>query len=298
MEYKPLEIRVGITVFIASLVLIIGLMWFQGFKLAHGTYEIHAVFPMVGGIGPGDKVNLNGVERGKVKRVVLRENDVILTMEIDRSAKIPEDSRIVLQAIGIMGGRIITIMLGTSPHMLEPGAIMHGTYEPGITEALAFLGNIMDELTQLTKDMRRLATTLTHDDKLKEAVDNLADVTGQLNTLLERNGPAFGSGVQSFRHSAETVDKLLARNLGNIDTMLTSFGEAGRDLPGLLRRMRGVTDTLAVVADRLRSGDNTLGGLMSDRVLLDRLEKAVKDLDALIADIKANPKKYLKVEIF
>ena len=37
---------------------------------------------------------------------------------------------------------------------------------------------------------------------------------------------------------------------------------------------------------------------MSDRALMDRLEKAVKDLDDLIADVKANPKKYLKVEIF
>jgi hypothetical protein len=37
---------------------------------------------------------------------------------------------------------------------------------------------------------------------------------------------------------------------------------------------------------------------MSDRVLLDKLEKTVHDLDDLVTDVKANPKKYLKVEIF
>jgi hypothetical protein len=37
---------------------------------------------------------------------------------------------------------------------------------------------------------------------------------------------------------------------------------------------------------------------MTDRALLDKLEKTVKDLDELVTDVKANPKKYLKVEIF
>jgi len=109
MEYKSLEIRVGLTIFIASLILIVGLMWFQGFKVGHGNYQIHAVFPMVGGISPGDKVNLNGVEMGSVKRVRLRENDVLLTMDISRQAKIPDDSRIVLQTVGIMGDEALAV---------------------------------------------------------------------------------------------------------------------------------------------------------------------------------------------
>ncbi|MFA4947881.1 MAG: MlaD family protein [Candidatus Krumholzibacteriia bacterium] len=298
MEYKSLEIRVGLTVFIASLILIVGLMWFQGFKVGHGNHQIQAVFPMVGGISPGDKVNLNGVEMGSVKRVQLRDNDVLLTMDISKQAKIPDDSRIVLQTVGIMGERIITVLLGTSERFLEPGATMQGVYEPGITEALAFLGGIMDELTQLTKDMQRIAGTLTQGDKLKAIVENLADVSGRLRALIERDAPGFEAGVQSFRRSAEKVDKLLERNSGNIDTLMTSFAAASKDFPELVRRMRAVTDTLAEIANGLQKNDNTLGALMTDRALLDKLEKAVKNLDDLVTDVKANPKKYLKVEIF
>jgi phospholipid/cholesterol/gamma-HCH transport system substrate-binding protein len=298
MEYKSLEIRVGITVFVASLILIFGLMWFQGIKVGTGNYQIDATFPMVGGISPGDKVNLNGVEMGSVKRVQLRERDVLLTIEISKRAKIPDDSRIVLQTVGIMGERIITILLGKSERFLEPGVTMKGEYEPGITEALAFLGGIMDELTQLTKDMQKIAGTLTQGDKLKAIVDNLTDVSVRLRRLLERDAPGFEAGVQSFQRSAEKVDRILDRNTGNIDTIMTSLASASRDFPELVVRMRAVTDTLAVIAGSLRTSDNTLGALMTDRVLMDRLEKAVKDLDDLVADIKANPKKYLKVEIF
>ena len=298
MEYKSLEIRVGLTIFIASLVLIIGLMWFQGFKVGHGKYEIYAIFPMVGGISPGDKVNLNGVEMGSVKRVQLRDKDVLLTMEIDRKAKIPDDSRIVLQTVGIMGERIITILLGTSDRFLERGSIMQGTYEPGITEALAFLGAIMDDLTLLTKDMQRLATTLTQGDKLKVIVENLVSISDRLHTLIERDAPGFEAGVQSLSRSAATVDRILTRNSGNLDTMITSFTAASKDLPELVRRMRAVADTLAVITNGLQKNDNTLGALMKDRALMDRLESTVKNLDDLITDVKAHPKKYLKIEIF
>jgi phospholipid/cholesterol/gamma-HCH transport system substrate-binding protein len=298
MQYKTLEIRVGFTVFIAALVFIVGLMWFQGFKLARHTYQIHAIFPMVGGITPGDKVNLNGVEMGSVKRVVLREKDVLVTMELASNGRIPEDSRIVMQTIGIMGERVVTILLGTSDRFLEPGSIMQGSYDPGVAEALAFLGSIAGELTQLTKDMRRIAGTLTQGDHLKNTVENLSAITDRLRTIIEKNAPGFDAGIRSFRRSAETVDQLLTKHSGNLDTMITSFTEASKDMPELVRRMRALTDTLASITDRLQEDDTTLGALLSDRTLMDRLEKTVKDLDDLITDIRANPKRYLKVEIF
>lgn len=298
MQYKPLELRVGFTVFIATLVLIIGLMWFQGFKISRETYELHAIFPMALGATPGDKVYLNGVEMGKVKRVTLRERDVLVTIEISAKAKVPDDSRIVLQTIGIMGERIVTIMLGGSPRFLEPGSIMQGIYDPGIAEALAALGNIMGELTQLTKDMQKIATTLTQGDKLKRTVENLAKVTEQLGGILERGAPDIEGGIHSLRRSAERVDGLLARNETNLDTILSTYAAVGRDLPALVKRAASLADTLAAITGRLKRGDSTLGALVNDRTLIDRLEKTVKSLDELIADVRANPKKYLKVSIF
>lgn len=298
MQYKSLELRVGFTILVAAVVLTIGLMWFQGFQVGRGTYDIQAVFPMVGGIGPGDKVSVNGVEMGSVKRVQLRDKDVLLTMELSNRAKIPADSRVVLQTVGIMGERIITILLGESDAFLEPGTVMEGVYEPGITEALAFLGNIMDDLTKLTKDMEQIATTLTEGDKLSRTVTNLAEITDRLRTVLREDAPELGAGVRSFRRSSEAVDRLLAKHSGTIDTMMTSFAEAGGEMPELVRRMRTLTDSLTAITVKLQRNDNSAGALLSDRAFMDRLEAAVKSLDELIADVKANPKKYLKVEIF
>ena len=128
MNATSLELRVGLTIFIAALILVVGIMWFQGFKFADRTYEIHAIFPMVGGIDPGDEVNVNGVEKGEVRRVALRDKDVVITMRISADVKIPEDSEVLLQTIGIMGERIVSIVLGESRS--SPGRIKDSTRRP------------------------------------------------------------------------------------------------------------------------------------------------------------------------
>ncbi len=114
MEYRSLELKVGFTVFIAILAFSVGMMWLEGFKLRGERFEIHAVFPMVGGVNAGDAVNVNGVERGEVTKVNLRDRDVIVTMAIDAESKLPEDSKVVLQTHGILGERIVTIIVGSS----------------------------------------------------------------------------------------------------------------------------------------------------------------------------------------
>jgi phospholipid/cholesterol/gamma-HCH transport system substrate-binding protein len=106
------------------------------------------------------------------------------------------------------------------------------------------------------------------------------------------------AGARSFGSSAQRFDSLLARNESSIDTILAGFEVAAERLPALVEGIEEVTAALGRISGRLESEDNTMGALLNDRELLDRLESAIANLDGLVTDIKANPKKYLKVEIF
>jgi len=298
MEYRMLELRVGFTVFIALLVFAVGMMWLEDFKLQGERYEIHAIFPMVGGISAGDVVNVNGVERGEVTRVGLRDRDVIVTMNINAGTKIPEDSRVVLQTLGIMGERIVTIIVGRSDVILEPGAMINGVYDPGISEALASMGKVMEDLRGLMKDIQAIANALGEGDELRRTIGNLAAASEELRGLLEEASPGMRAGVRSFSVSAQRLDSLITRNESDLDSLIAGLKFTGERLPVLVEHIEEVTAALGRITGRLESGDNTMGGLLSDRELLDRLESAITNLDGLVTDIKANPKKYLKVEIF
>ena len=297
-DNRSLEMRVGLTVFMAILIFALGLMWFQGFDIGGDYYEIHAVFPSAGGIDPGDVVNINGLEKGEVKKVSLHERGVLLTMEIDSEVRIPDDSKVVLQAIGLMGERIVSMTIGESESYLDPGAVMEGTYDQGISEVLASLGRTMSDFKRLMEDVSRITDVLMEEERLERVIGNLASVTNELNDLVSNEGPALENGIKSFADAAGRIDGLLERNSSLIDSMVVSLDEASSALPDLLQRIGNVTDALSNVVKRLESDDNTMGVLLQDRELVDSFQKAIKDLDELVTDIKKNPKKYLKLEIF
>lgn len=298
MEYKTLEIRVGFTIFIAVFVFTVGLMWFEGFKVGRKTYEIQAVFPMAGGIDRGDAVDVNGVEKGEVKEVALRERDAIITIALETSVVIPADSKIFLQTKGIMGERAVSIILGSSGERLAEGSVMQGIYDPGISEALAAVGSAAENLQRLVDEVERLGGILTDGERLATIIDNIEAVSGQLRDGLDENLSSIREGMNAFGNSAARVDSTFARNSGRIDSILARLDAASGEMPELLSGISEVTRSLGEIARRLETNDNTLGALVQDRELLDKLEKAITGLDELVTDIKKNPKKYLKVEIF
>ncbi|UCF05064.1 MAG: MCE family protein [bacterium] len=298
LRARSLELRVGLAVFVAAVILILGIMWFQGFNVGRSTYEIHVVFPMVGGIDKGDEVNVNGVKKGEVKAVTLRSHDVRVTLEMRVSVRIPTDSRVILQTLGIMGERAVTIILGKSETFLEPGATLDGTYDPGISEALASMARLMEDLKGLTAEIHEIADVLTAGESLHSTIRNLSSITDELRGIIDEAAPEIKEGVSSFRRSADHVDDLLERNSGRLDSIIVAMDEMSDDLPELVKRISNVTTALSDIMDRMARDDNTLGSLIQDRALLDKLERAIVNLDELITDIRANPKRYLKVEVF
>jgi phospholipid/cholesterol/gamma-HCH transport system substrate-binding protein len=297
-DERRLELRVGLTIFVAAVVLSVGLLWFQGFEIGKRSYEITAIFPMVGGIDPGDEVNVNGVEKGEVKRVRLVGSDVHIRMAIYTDVRIPDDSQIILQTIGIMGERVVSIILGDSERYLEPGSTMQGIYDPGMSEVLASFGNVMGDLSELTKDISAIAETLTEGEDLRRAVANLAEITDDLKEVLARSTPRLEEGVDTFSKSAKRIDGMLERNEGKIDSVLATMDRASRGIPELVENISAVTESLRDVMKLLESDESTMGALMRDRQLLDRLERTIMSLDELVTDMKANPGRYLKIEVF
>jgi phospholipid/cholesterol/gamma-HCH transport system substrate-binding protein len=297
MEYKALELKVGFTVFIAILAFSVGMMWLEGFKLRGKRYEVHAVFPMVGGVKSGDAVSVNGVERGEVTKVSLRERDVIVSMSIDIDTKIPEDSRVVLQTQGIMGDRIVTIIVGQSEVIMEPGSMIEGVYDPGISEALSSMGKVMEDLHWLTADIREIAKVL-RGEEIAETLNNLADASEEMTIIIRDLSPDLKRGAAAFSSSAVRADSMMARNEAKFDNIIANLDTATKRMPALADGLEELTTALKDVTDRLNSTDNTMGTLLNDKELLLKLEAAITGLDELVTDIKANPKKYLKVEIF
>ncbi|MCD6379799.1 MCE family protein [bacterium] len=298
MKYRSLELRVGATIVIAVLILIVGLMWFDGFKTGKDSYLVQASFPMVGGIHNGDVVNVNGVEKGKVTGVVLGEKKVVVNMSIDVGTVIPEDSKVILQAYGLLGERVVLIIKGSSERPIHAGAKLEGVYEPGISETFASLVDVMGDLKDIAKDMGKITKVLTEEGKFKRSVENLVVITDELRTLISETAPDFKEGTAEFKSSAVRIGALIERNSDEIERVIAGLDTTVGKMPVVISRIDTLTALFVDISKRLQSKDSTLGALLNDREFLDSLQCTVVELEKLVADIKKNPKRYLKVEIF
>ncbi len=298
MKYRSLELKVGATVFIAVLIFTLGLMWFGEFKIGKDTYIVRAMFPMVGGINRGDVVNVNGVEKGEVDRVDLEKKDVVVSMKIDAETIIPEDSKVILQAHGLLDERIILIIKGSSEKTIQEGAMLEGVYEPGIAETFASLGDVLKDLKDISRDMGKIAQILTEEDQFKKTIENLAVITDELRALISATAPDLKKSAAAFRSSTVKIDAILEENSDEIKRVIAGLDSAVGRMPVVIGRVDTLTALLVDISERLKSRDSTLGALLDNREFLDHLQSAVVELEKLVADIKKNPKKYLTVEIF
>ncbi|HMA76938.1 MAG TPA: MlaD family protein [Candidatus Krumholzibacteriaceae bacterium] len=298
MKFRSLELKVGVTVVAALFILIAGLMWFEGVKIGRESYQIFATFPIVGGISPGDAVNVNGVERGEVNSVKLLREGVDVGMRIDTGTFIPEDSKVILQSHGLLGERMILIVRGVSEKAVQEGATLEGVYKPGISETFSSLSDVMDGLNDISEDIGKISRILTDEGKLKRSIDNLAVITDQLRDLISETSPDFKKSTEAFKSSSMRIDSMLGRNSEKIERIIAGLDTTMGRMPVVVGRVDTLTTLLVDISKRLKSSESTAGTLLNDREFIERLQSTVIELEKLIADIKKNPGKYLKLEIF
>jgi phospholipid/cholesterol/gamma-HCH transport system substrate-binding protein len=113
-----LELKVGIFVFIGLIVLVIFILSIGGFKTWSSGYRINLNFNFVNGVKIGAPVRFAGVDVGDVKKIKLEfvpdqnRSNVCLVVWVRDVIKIPVDSSVWVNTLGLLGEKYVEIMPG------------------------------------------------------------------------------------------------------------------------------------------------------------------------------------------
>lgn len=298
MTGRGIEIRVGFFVVLASVIAVVGTMWFQAFRLTEQRYYFHARFNQVGGLVAGDPVFIDGVESGRVDNVELAGRNVVASIGVRRGIDVPVDSRVALKSVGIMGERLVAITRGDSTLMTTESDTLDGEFLAGLSEVMGAAGKIVDDVAAAAHDLRSVTEMLARDGNLDRAVTGLADASDDISRLVRENGPQFESAVDRFDRLAARLDSLVSTNYAELDTSLAAFGRAGTRMEGTVENLSDASEDLKEITAALREGDGTLGRLLQDDGMAVRMEATISRLDSLIADIKKHPHRYVQFKLF
>jgi phospholipid/cholesterol/gamma-HCH transport system substrate-binding protein len=289
---------VGAVVVLATVIAVVGTMWFQRFQLAEKRYHVFVRFDEVGGLVSGDPVYVNGVERGRVESVSLLADRVVVDLGVRDGVVIPDDSDIALKSIGIMGERFVAIRQGTTPRAIQPGDTLNGEFLMGMSEVMGAAGGILDEVQVTSRHLREIAEALSRNGKLEEGVEDFAAASKSLRRTAESNRMKLDRSLAHVERTTALLDSLVGGNFPQIDSTLASIGRAGGDAETAAKNLAVVSSDLKDITARLRAGEGSAGRLLTDDQLIRRLESTLAQLDSLLEDMRKHPGRYVKFSLF
>jgi phospholipid/cholesterol/gamma-HCH transport system substrate-binding protein len=295
------EVLVGIFITVAAAIAILGTLWLVRGGLGSG-YPLYSQFKWGQNLKPGQQVLLAGVAVGTVAEVKLRdEGTLAVTLRIDKGTKVPRNSVASVKPVGIFGDAAIALTpKGPSAVSYSPGdtvpvgpadtdiqAIMNRVDSIGATVQLMTKAINADLVASGgIKDMRR---TLANAAELSQAATRLSI---QLNSIAAEQNRNLTATMASFRRAASALDS------AKIDSTMANFRTSSASLTRIAANLDSTSQHANALIAGIERGEGTAGKLLRDSLLYDDLRNVVTHVDSVLADFKANPKKYIKISVF
>ncbi len=128
MERAKLEFIVGIFVLVG--ILCLGYLSIKLGKLeliGGNVYEVVAQFNTASGLKPGSTIEIAGVEVGRVRGIVLKEDRAAVTLAVNNNVKLYTDTIASIKTRGIIGEKFLALSPGGGGDPLKPGDTIRDT---------------------------------------------------------------------------------------------------------------------------------------------------------------------------
>ena len=299
------EVKVGVFAVAVLLAAWFGARFLKGSELFSNNYKYYAYYDQVGGIQTASHVMIYGVKVGSVTKVTLDEDPskgVELELSIDRRYRIPADSKAKIFSNGVMGGKAVDIVMGSSPEYVDDGGTlasevgvdiidMAGSelefFKEKITEVVGSLTTTLDGINSLLEEnSANLNSIVANVDGITASTD---EILRDQKTHLKEAIASLNLFAQSLGDNTEHIDSIM----GNLDAFSAQLAEAD-----LVSEVESTVEHLNAVLAAADAETGTVGKLLNDAELYDNLSATSDNLSLLLADLKANPKRYVHFSLF
>ena len=298
------EFKIGVfavTVLVASFFLI---NYLRGEDIFNNEIELVSRYDNVEGLVPSAPVFIKGYKAGKVTEVRYdsRREDFEVTCSIRKEFRIPEDSRMTIYSVDIMGGKGVRIDLGHSQVAAVDGGSLAPSFEAGLMDGLA--SGVEPLLAKVNATMDSLAVTVSGVNRLlcSENTDNISRTIAHL----EKTMASANSIASEINGKSEELDDFI-ENLGMISSHFASVSEkldttmndVGAVMSSLTEAQIGeLVNSFKALLESINNPDGTIGQLLVNNSMYSSIDSLLDDVDSLIRKIEENPKKYLRISVF
>ena len=297
MKKLSKELRIGVLVVVSIVVLVWGVNYLKGSNLFDSSKTVYAIYPNIGGLQEGSGVSVNGFKVGVVKKILLltdKNYSLLVAISIEKDLDIPSNSVSKIVNVDIMGSKGISLILGNSNTNAQQGdtlvSDMDRSLKEEVNKQILPLKNKAEQLISSIDSVVTVITSVLSKDaresltKSLESLDNtfttMSQTMTKVNKIVDQNDERISSIVKN-----------LEANNNEITNILKNFSDLSDDIAK--SNIKNLLASLGEVSKKITDAEGSLGMFINDKDLYLNLEKSSKELEALIKDIKLNPKRYV-----
>lgn len=296
------EVKVALLGIAAAVALYFGFTFLKGSNILSKSRTFYAVYDSVDGLTISNPVLLNGVKVGIVQEVQLlpeRKNQIVVTMDIDKNIDIGDSTVANLSSSSILGGKAITLVMGANARRYEGEDTLISHVEKSITDmltakAMPLMGSVDSTLLKINsffdKDAKKsLQATMLNAQASTEAMKNIL-------IMNQRNLNEITTNLSELTYSLKSTQRKFDRLAGNLTTITDTLKNS--EINEAIRNMNATVTEAQLAVKKFNQNTGTLGKLMNDDSLYNNLNSTAQNMDALMVDLKANPKRYVHFSVF
>lgn len=296
------ETKVGILTITALTLLILGFNFLKGKEVFNKSKKLYAVFDNLGSLEKSNDVKLNGLPIGKVYDYNEKDKDVngiVVTINLSRNVNIPDNSEAYIST-PLVGPSYIIIEKGNSTTFLQSGDTVKTKVENGIlgdmkeqmNPTLLKVRNALDSLSLVFQNINKLFNPQTKGN-LQQTIANLTDASNSLKAFMN---PVSGPVSKILNNASSITDNFKKNNDSITETISNAkrFTEklSSLDLQKTMDSIHSVLTELKSTMAKMTDPNGTLGSLMNNKQLYNRLTDAILSAETLMDDFRVHPKRY------
>jgi phospholipid/cholesterol/gamma-HCH transport system substrate-binding protein len=309
------EIKIGLTVIVAIVFLIVGINYLKGINLFRSNRMFTAKYEQIDGLVTASPVIYKGMKVGQVTEVEIMNGGeyINVTFVIDNDdIQIPVDSKATIFSSDLLGTRAISLDFGTSKTMAEEGAVLTGANSQSlgdrVNQEIAPVKKKAEELLGSLDTLVTSVKTVIGDNQsglnasitsVQRTVKSLENTANTLEDFINEEKPKISATFTNVR----SITNNLANNNDKINTIIDNFAKisndvAKADLSKMIGELNATLGKVNNIIETIEKGEGSLGKLIKSDSLHNALLATNKKVQDLLDNITEHPTRYLHFSVF
>ncbi|BEV04930.1 MlaD family protein [Chryseobacterium gambrini] len=305
------ELKAGVIALLAIVGFVVLFQFMKGRSLFTTDNIFYAQYDNVEGLAQSSPVSINGLKVGQVDKIIPHTSkdgkiDFLVKITVDNNFEFSKNSTLEIFEPSLMGGKEMRINLMYGGPTAKDGDTLRGAFKLGTLGSLSSqVGPVKDQLQVV---LHRVDSLMTNANQLVDAqnrqeiklllanlnktVAALQTTAGSVNSLVGHNDPKLQKVLDDASITMQS-GKVTLDKYGNLAESIDT-----KKLNATIANLDATVGQLNNVVSGIDRGEGSLGKIMKDDQLYNNLNAASNNLNSLIEDLKAHPKKYVNFSVF